>query len=80
MIDPERLARIALGRITEPGKAGLLDAVTSFGAVAVLDQLLDDPVLGPRLGEVDSLRELEVAARTGLRFVVPGDDEWPSGR
>lgn len=79
MIDQERLARVALGRITEPGKAGLLDAVTSLGAVAVLDQLLDDPVLGPRLAEVDSLRELEVAARSGLRFVVPGDDEWPSG-
>lgn len=79
MNEPDRLARVALGGIAEPGRAALLDAVTSFGAAAVMAQLLEDATLGPRLAEIDSVRELEVAARSGLRFVVPGDDEWPAG-
>lgn len=75
--DAERLARVTLGRIAEPGKASLLGPVTELGAVAVRDELLEDPVVGPRVAAVDPARELEVAARAGLRFVVPGDDEWP---
>lgn len=77
--DDDRLARVALGRIAEPGKATLLDAVTEMGAVEVRDRLLEDPVVGPRLSCVDAGRELESADLLGLRFVVPGDDEWPPG-
>lgn len=77
--DDDRLARVALGRIAEPGKVSLLSAVTDLGAVAVRDGLLENPVLGPRLEAVDAARELEAAARSGLRFVIPGDDEWPAG-
>jgi DNA processing protein len=77
--DADRLARVALGRIAEPGKASLLDAVSDLGAVPVLDGLLEHPVLGPRVAEVDAERELAAGARAGLRFVVPGDDEWPAG-
>lgn len=75
----ERLARVVLGAIAEPGKATLLDAVSDLGAVQVRDRLIEDPVLGARLAAVDGARELELAARSGLRFVVPGDDEWPPG-
>lgn len=77
--DEERVARVVLGAIAEPGKVSLLDAVTDLGAVTVRDRLLEDPVLGPRMATVDGARELEVAARSGLRFLVPGDEEWPSG-
>lgn len=77
--DDERLARVALGAVAEPGRATLLDAVSDLGAVLVRDRLLEDPVVGPRLAAVDGARELELAARSGLRFVVPGDEEWPAG-
>ena len=75
--DAERLARVALGRLTEPGRATLLGAVADRGAVAVLDHLRSDPLVAPQVADVDPVRELEEAARSGLRFVVPGDDEWP---
>ena len=43
-------------------------------------QSLDDAQrdLAQRLGSVDPVRELEQAARLGIRFVVPGDPEWPA--
>ena len=75
--DHERLARVTLSRLAEPGHVGLLARVSASDAVTVRDELLDDPVFGPRLAEVSPQRELEAAARLGLRFVVPGDDEWP---
>jgi DNA processing protein len=76
--DADRLARVTLGRIAEPGKATLLDAVTDLGPVVVRDRLAEDPALGPRIAAVDAERDLVTAARAGLRFVVPGDDEWPA--
>jgi DNA processing protein len=75
----DRLARVALARITEPGHVRLLDLVTSTGAEAVHARLLDEPEVGPRLAEIEPERELVAAARSGLRFVVPGDAEWPPG-
>ena len=76
--DADRLARVALARITEPGHVRLLDLVTDTGAEAVHTRLLDDPEVGPRVAAVEPERELATAARSGLRFVVPGDDEWPA--
>ncbi|NOJ84021.1 DNA-processing protein DprA, partial [Myxococcus xanthus] len=34
--------------------------------------------LAERLAEVDPVRQLEQAARCGIRFLVPGDPEWPA--
>ncbi len=75
--DADRLARVALTQVAEPGHVRLLDRVTTAGAEAVVAGLDSDPVLGPRLAEVEPERVLVAAARRGLRFVVPGDDEWP---
>jgi DNA processing protein len=77
--DADRLARVALTRIAEPGHVRLLDLVASTGAEAVRDRLLADPDLGSRLAAVEPERELAAAERSGLRFVVPGDEEWPPG-
>ncbi|MBZ5737029.1 DNA-processing protein DprA [Nocardioides mangrovi] len=81
MTDADRLARMTLGRIVEPGRLSMLGAVTDVGAVAVLDGLRASPETRPRVlqAEVDAQRDLERAARAGLRFVVPGDEEWPGG-
>ncbi len=82
--DSERLARVVLARIGEPGDHRLTDLVADLGAVTVLESLREqagDRQLGAdlagRLEAADPGQELERAAAAGLRFVVPGDAEWP---
>ncbi|WP_082534084.1 DNA-processing protein DprA [Marmoricola sp. Leaf446] len=84
--EDERLARVVLSRIGEPGDPRLTDLVHELGAVTVLGALQDQAAAGDlatdlrdRLASVDPARELQTAAGRGLRFVVPGDDEWPAG-
>jgi DNA processing protein len=81
----ERLARAVLSRAVEPGHPGLTHAVHERGAVGVLAELrhqaATDPLahdLGQRLEAVDPADELERAHAKGIRFMVPGDDEWPA--
>ncbi|KRF07520.1 hypothetical protein ASG88_01385 [Nocardioides sp. Soil777] len=82
---PDRLSRVVLSRIGEPGDPRLCGLVRDLGAGAVLDSLLAQASLdeaqrdlAARLGSVDPVRELEQAERLGIRFVVPGDTEWPA--
>jgi DNA processing protein len=77
----ERLARVVLSRAAEPGDptvASLLDQMSAREAVQA--QLVPKPgsQLHLRLRKVDPVRELEQAAKMGIRFVIPGDAEWPS--
>ena len=84
--DRERLARVALGTLGEPGDPRLVSLVAELGPVLVHDQLAagydagdgvqDD--IAARLVGADPARDLERAERAGIRFVVPGDDEWPT--
>lgn len=83
--DRERLARVVLSRAAEPGDAKLCRAVHDLGASTVLGAILDQREedlgradLAERLDSVDPARELEVAERLGIRFLIPGDDEWPT--
>lgn len=85
--DQERLARVALGRLTEPGDPRLLDLVAELGACRLRDALVEQRQAGDlgglgidaagRVGDCDPEADLERADRLGIRFVVPGDDEWP---
>lgn len=82
---PDRLSRVVLSRIGEPGDPRLCGLVSDLGPAAVLDGLLAQHALdeaqrdlAQRLGSVDPVRELEQAERLGIRFVVPGDAEWPA--
>ena len=81
----ERLARIALSRLTEPGDPRMCVLVAQHGAVRVHDQLVGERDMGgvltdvaARLESMDPERDLRTAERLGIRFVVPGDDEWPT--
>jgi DNA processing protein len=81
----ERLARVALNRLTEPGDLRLAALTDELGAVTLHRLLAEERDLmglqtdvAARLSGIEPARELEQAAKLGLRFVVPGDDEWPT--
>jgi DNA processing protein len=80
----ERLSRIALCRLTEPGDPRLTGLVSQLGAVRVHQHLADERDLDGMLADVagrlaglEPERELDQATRLGIRFIMPGDDEWP---
>ncbi|GAA5152726.1 DNA-processing protein DprA [Nocardioides marinquilinus] len=80
----ERLARVALNRLGEPGDLRLTSLTRELGAERLHEMLLGEGEtnglqtdVAARLAALDPARELEQAARLGLRFVVPGDAEWP---
>lgn len=83
--DPaDLLARVALNHALEPGLSAVAREVADRGAVDVYQRLRRG--LGPngtpadaeeRLARLDPERDLDRARRAGLRFVVPGDAEWP---
>ncbi len=83
--DPrERLARVALGRVAEPGDVRIGTLVKTTGPSSALraisDSTTDDAPWKEwrsRLGARAPDDELAVAARRGFRFVCPGDREWP---
>ncbi|MEO9324896.1 DNA-processing protein DprA [Nocardioides sp. C4-1] len=83
--EQERLARVALSLLGEPGETKMTALVAELGAVHLHELLLGETDIeglhtdvAARLAALDPARELEVADRLGVRFVVPGDDEWPS--
>ncbi|GAA3536621.1 DNA-processing protein DprA [Nocardioides daeguensis] len=83
--DEERLARATISLVTEPGDVRCLGLTRELGGVQFLEVLRDHADLraeltaaAGRLAGVQPERILERAHRQGIRFVVPGDDEWPS--
>ncbi len=78
--DADRLARVVLSRAVEPGDlttASLVGQVGPQQAVRAQLEPRERSGLPDRLRSVDPVRELDQAARCGIRFVVPDDDEWP---
>lgn len=82
--EQERLARVALSRLSEPGDPRLAALVGELGAAHVYELLREERDIGgvytdvaQRLAGVDPARDLEVARSRGHRFVCPGDEEWP---
>ncbi|MFF2077132.1 DNA-processing protein DprA [Kitasatospora sp. NPDC058162] len=89
--EPERLARVLLNRLSEPGDAvvgrwlGELPAVEVVRAIregAVPDHPgLDTARLAAyqaRLPGLDPTVDLKRVRDVGGRFIIPGDTEWPS--
>ncbi len=80
----ERRARVALNAVAEPGDPRVSRLVAELGATTVHARLVEDrdlaglrSELATRLAGLDPDRLLEQAHGRGIRFVVPGDDEWP---
>ncbi|MGH3414648.1 MAG: DNA-processing protein DprA [Marmoricola sp.] len=81
--EEDRLARVALNAVAEPGHPRLAAQVAEMGAVELLARLRrqvaeESRNLAQRLATADPARELARGAEAGLRFVVPGDEEWPA--
>jgi len=82
--EAERLARVPLSRLVEPGDARVAALVGQLGAKPVVnlvrsglhDRSWSDTV-EQRLEQLDPAAALERAARGGIRFVMPGDRGWP---
>ena len=77
----ERDARMCLAAVVEPGHPAVADAVAEYGAAQVWASLTrpgSDLPLGLRARAVQpgELRDRTRAER--LRFVIPGDPEWPA--
>ncbi|SED40749.1 DNA processing protein [Nocardioides exalbidus] len=83
--EADRLARVALSCAVEPGDGTTSALVLAMGAERALEKSLSagpgdvGEMLAQRLAEVDPARQLDQAARCGIRFLVPGDPEWPTG-
>ena len=80
----ERVARAALSRLTEPGERRLSSLVAELSAVKVYELLREEQdVAGvytdvaSRLRGLDPESDLARAEQLGIRFVCPGDAEWP---
>lgn len=80
----ERLARVALGSLAEPADPRFAAVLAELGAVAMYEHLSRDVDLAglrsqvaERLHGLDPAAILAHAEQLGIRFVVPGDAEWP---
>ena len=74
LLTPERLARVALTRLSEPGDVRLSDLVAQMGATRVYELLREEQDISgvytdvaARLRGLDPVRDLEQAASAGIR-------------
>ncbi|MFC3382287.1 DNA-processing protein DprA [Couchioplanes azureus] len=89
--DSDRLARVALTWLAEPGNRIVWQLVQAHGAEETLQRLIGGDIpeaalrtaVATRSTSADPWRVAEVALRRaqrlGARVVVPSDDEWPAG-
>lgn len=79
--DDERLARAALSHACEGGSQKLAAFLDAEGAVALWQALRrsgQDSAWPRRARLLDVAQLVARSEAAGVRFVVPGDDEWPS--
>lgn len=83
-MDPERVARMQMSRVAEPGDVDACRLVREYSARAIVDRLRAGGLPHPKAAawadrvpsaDVDSMRR--AADRVGARYVMPGDSEWP---
>ena len=87
--DDERLARLAIARVVEPGSIAIHEALRDRPATEVwealragaplaqLGQHALDGIAG-RADGYDPRRDLDRLQQVGARVVCPGDEEWPA--
>jgi DNA processing protein len=78
----DRVSRMCLAAVVEPGDPGVAAAVAANGASKVWADLVGAPDEGALAARARRLDPDDLADRTrtaGLRFLIPGDDDWPRG-
>lgn len=78
----ERAARLALSCVVEPATVAVTEQVAQWGAEQVWEALRNGSGPEPLTRRAQEFRVEPVVARaeaSGMRFVVPGDPEWPLG-
>lgn len=87
----ELLGRVFLARVMEPGDEAGGRWLREFGVAEVVRRLREDGRRLPgvsgkrwaglvaRAARAEPERDLEMARNAGVRFVCPGDAEWPGG-
>jgi DNA processing protein len=82
MIKPDRRARIMLSCAMDGGDLAVADLVQNLGAEGGWAKIIEG-ALGAPAAERASRVSMEVVERlakaAAMRFIVPGDDEWPDG-
>ncbi|MDR1711812.1 MAG: DNA-processing protein DprA [Propionibacteriaceae bacterium] len=74
----ERTTRMALSCVLEPATWNQLRAVTDYGAEIAWDAVLaSGGPLAKKAAQVDLPRLGALAAAQDIRFVIPGDPQWP---
>lgn len=83
-LEAERRARITLSLVSEPGDWAFTALAHEMGGVGLLEALHTDPerhamltAAASRLASVDVDATTKAASQLGVRFVIPGDAEWP---
>ena len=82
MISPDRRARMLLCCATDGGDPAIADLIHNLGAEGVWAKITEG-ALGEPAAEraarvsIDAVQRLASAA--AVRFVIPGDEEWPQG-
>lgn len=84
--EQDRLARAWIATHTEPGDRAVARLVSEHGALEALDRLAGGRVPAGTAGAIEADpdpfrsagRTLASAHQRGLRWVCPGDDEWPT--
>ena len=84
----DRLARVALARVAEPGSIAVSAAIEAYGAEAVWAAVRQGRPIGAiksaagmlaRAEGYDPERDLAAMGSLGGRVLVPADPEWPPG-
>ena len=84
MSDPlstDRAARLALSCVVEGGDPAVAEVALLSGGVKAWEQVTSGQFgdgLAQRAAQLDLDRVLSRAGRCRVRFVVPGDEEWPA--
>jgi DNA processing protein len=82
MINSDRRARMLLSCVMEGGDPAVAELVQSIGAetawAKISEGVLGEPA-AQRAAAVPTDAVEQLAKASAMRFVVPGDDEWPSG-